>query len=63
MELRVSTTLPYVSAMCTEGSDATIGIPGRLKPIAPRVCSRYSALKCGGSADLATGESLGCNQP
>ena len=35
------------------GSDATIGIPGRLKSIAPRVCSRYSALKCGGNADLA----------
>ena len=55
--------LPYVSAICTDGSEATMGMPGRLKSIAPRVISRYSTETCGGSAARATGESLGCTQP
>ncbi len=49
--------------MCTEGRVATIGIPGRLKSIAPRVISRYSTVSLGGSAERATGDSLGCTQP
>ena len=44
--------------MWTEGSDATIGIPGRLKSTAPRVISRYSTVSFGGRADLAAGDSV-----
>src|ERR1700752_4501345 len=53
---------PYVSATWTDGSDATIGMPGRLKSIAPRVISRYSAERCGGKAPRASGDNLGCAQ-
>ena len=49
--------------MCTDGSEATIGIPGRLKSIAPRVISRYSTVRSGGSAERAIGENRGCTQP
>ena len=49
--------------MCTDGRQATMGIPGRLKSIAPRVISRYSTVSFGGSAERATGESRGCSQP
>ena len=49
--------------MCTDGSEATMGMPGRLKSIAPRVISRYSTDTCGGRAALATGDSLGCTHP
>ena len=45
--------------MCTDGRLATIGIPGRLKSIAPRVISRYSTVSLGGSAERDTGESRG----
>src|SRR5882724_2242114 len=54
---------PYVSAMWTEGSDATNGIPGRLKSIAARVISRYSAERCGGRAAGEIGDNRGCSQP
>ena len=49
--------------MCTDGKDATIGIPGRLKSMAPRVISRYSTVSRGGSAERATGDNRGCSQP
>ncbi|SKV81163.1 Uncharacterised protein [Mycobacteroides abscessus subsp. abscessus] len=49
--------------MCTDGSDATMGSPGRLKSSALRVFSRYSTVSLGGSATRAIGDSRGCNQP